>query len=87
MLIEELDVIISAAASIYFTEPLRDALNVNYYGAMRILELANQCKKLEVLTHVSTTYVNSNQPVNSVVKEEIIPWAGGDHLDFIKKVA
>ena len=28
---------------------------------MRMLALAKECKKLEVFTHVSTAYVNSNR--------------------------
>ena len=28
---------------------------------MRVLELAQECKNLEVLTHVSTCYVNCNR--------------------------
>lgn len=52
------DVIINSAASVNFDDPLQDALKINYYGCMRMLELAKGCKKLRVFTHVSTCYVN-----------------------------
>lgn len=70
-LIEELDIIISAAASVSFNEPLKDALKINYFGASRMLELASECKHLQVLSHVSTAYVGSNLPPNSLIYERI----------------
>lgn len=72
-LIEELDIIISSAASINFREHLHDALKTNYFGAVKILALAHECKKLEVLSHVSTAYVGSNYPNNSILNECIQP--------------
>lgn len=59
-IVENLDILINSAASIYFNDPLMELLKTNYYGAVRILELANECKKLEVFSHVSTAYVCSN---------------------------
>lgn len=40
MLLNEVDVIINNAASVNFDDPLLDALNINYFGCMRILQLA-----------------------------------------------
>ncbi len=60
-LVRELDIIINCAASVNFDDPLLDAIQINYFGCMRILELALECQKLETLTHVSTAYVNSNR--------------------------
>ena len=57
-IINNCDVIINSAASVNFDDPLQDALKINYYGCMRMLELAKGCKKLRVFTHVSTCYVN-----------------------------
>lgn len=45
-IINDLDIIINSAASINFREHLLDALKTNYYGAVRILELAHECKHL-----------------------------------------
>ena len=61
-LTEDVDIIMSLAASINFQEPIHDALQINYFGATRILQLAHECKKLEVLVHVSTAYVNTHLP-------------------------
>lgn len=61
LLINDLDVIINVAASIDFNERLCDALQINYYGCLRMLELATECKHLSIITHVSTCYVNSDK--------------------------
>jgi fatty acyl-CoA reductase len=71
VLIEDLDIIISSAASIDFREHLLDAIKTNYYGAVKILDLAHACKHLSVLSHVSTAYVGSNYPNMSSVNEII----------------
>lgn len=57
---KEVQVVINCAASVNFDDPLLDALNINYFGTLRMLELAKDCK-IECFTHVSTAYVNSNQ--------------------------
>jgi thioester reductase-like protein len=59
-LVEELDLIISCAASINFREHLHSALQTNYFGAVRMLDLALLCKKNPILSHVSTAFVGSN---------------------------
>jgi thioester reductase-like protein len=45
-LVHELDIIINCAASVDFNEQITDAINVNYNGCMRMLKLAEECKKL-----------------------------------------
>ena len=45
-LIDEVDIIMNVAASIDFDEPIHDALQVNYFGASRVLELAHESKKV-----------------------------------------
>jgi thioester reductase-like protein len=40
MLIRELDIIINCAASVDFNEQISDAININYNGCMRMLDLA-----------------------------------------------
>ncbi len=57
-LVNELDIIINCAASVDFNERLCDAFQINYFGCLRMLDLAEECKKLQVFTHVSTAYVN-----------------------------
>lgn len=72
-LIECLNIIINSAATVNFYEHLRDALQINYFGTIRILELAKQCKHFKVLCHVSTAYVGSNLAWNTKVYEKIQP--------------
>jgi thioester reductase-like protein len=58
MLLNDLHVIINCAASVDFNEQISDAININYMGCLRMLDIAHKCKRLEVFTHVSTAYVN-----------------------------
>lgn len=46
-------------------------MNINYFGAVRMLELGKACKNLLTYCHVSTTYVNCNLPKGSICEEEI----------------
>lgn len=71
MVTAETDVVINCAASVNFDDPLLDALEINYFGCLRMLELAKECKNILTFTHVSTAYVNSNLPGNSRVEEKV----------------
>lgn len=44
--VDNCDVIINSAASVNFDDPLQDALKINYFGCMRMLQLAKECKKV-----------------------------------------
>ena len=77
----ELQVIINSAASVNFIDPLPVALQINYFGALRILDLAHECRNLIALHHVSTTGVNYNLLNSTVAKEEIYPWIGGENWE------
>ena len=46
MLTHECDVIINCAASVDFNEFLLDAIQINFSGCLRMLELAKECEKL-----------------------------------------
>lgn len=61
MLVRELNVIINIAASVNFNDPVQDALDINYFGCLRMLDLANECPHLAIYTHVSTCYVNCDK--------------------------
>ena len=54
-----------------FNEPLQDALNINYFGSLRMLNLGKECKNMKAYCHVSTCYVNSNMSTDLTVDEEI----------------
>jgi len=61
LITENVDVIINSAASVNFDDPLHDALQINFFGCQRMLELAKECKNLAVFTQISTAYVNCNK--------------------------
>jgi fatty acyl-CoA reductase len=54
---QEVNIIINNAASVDFNLRLDLAIQINYYGPLRILEFAKTCSKLDCFTHVSTSYV------------------------------
>lgn len=86
MLVEELDIIINVAASTNFDDPLLDALQINYFGCQRMLQLATDCKKVDTYTHVSTAYVNSNRP-NSTIEEKVYDLPNGqDPEDLVRDI-
>jgi len=72
MMVEnEVHVIINCAASVNFDDPLHDALNINYFGCLRMLELAKNSKNIQAFCHVSTAYVNCNLSGDAVIDEVI----------------
>lgn len=82
-LIDEVEVILNFAASIDFHEPIHQALQINFYGASRILELARECKRNLILLHVSTAYVNAYLPEFTEISETFHPFRE-DWEDYIK---
>lgn len=71
MLVKNVDIIISCAASVYFHDPIQEAINVNFYGPIRLMELAHESSKSPCFIHVSTIFTNANQPPGSFIKEQI----------------
>ncbi len=61
--------VINIAASVDFNERICDALQINYFGCLRMMELASQCENLSIFTHVSTCYVNCEKL--GFIKEQI----------------
>ena len=87
MVTAETDVVINCAASVNFDDPLLDALEINYFGCLRMLELAKECKNILAFTHVSTAYVNSNLPGNSLVEEKVYDLPNNeDPEEFIARI-
>lgn len=60
-LVNELDLIISCAATVSFDDPLDHSLRLNTLGPSEILELARDCRNAPSLLHVSTAYVNGKR--------------------------
>ena len=57
----EVQIFINCAASVNFNDPILQALNTNYFGTLRMLEIAQSSSSILVFTHVSTAYVNSDK--------------------------
>ena len=83
---KDTQIIINSAASVKFDHPLREALETNFWGAQRILDLAKECVQLEVMTHISTAYVNSNRPGNGPPIDEKIYWDDMNVMEHVNKM-
>ena len=59
-LVEEVDIILNGAASINFNDPMHESLQTNYFGSLRVQDLAKECKHLVAMVHVSTAFTNCN---------------------------
>lgn len=87
MVTAECDLVINCAASVNFDDPILDALEINYFGCLRMLELAKECRNIVTFTHVSTAYVNSCMPDKSQVKEEVYALPGNqDPEEVVRKI-
>ncbi|XP_047542413.1 putative fatty acyl-CoA reductase CG5065 [Vanessa atalanta] len=56
LLQKETEVLFHCAACVRFDMFIRDAVNMNTVGTLKVLKLADGMKKLEVFVHVSTSY-------------------------------
>ncbi|KAI5640417.1 male sterility protein domain-containing protein [Phthorimaea operculella] len=61
LIIESVDIIIHAAATIRFDEELRKAVLLNVRGTKLMVELGKECKKLKLFIHVSTSYCHLHE--------------------------
>ncbi|KAJ9066069.1 cyclin-dependent kinase inhibitor far1 [Entomophthora muscae] len=83
------ETIVHCAASIEFCLPLKEAFGINTMGVVRLLGLADKCKNLQGIVHVSTAYVNCNLK-SIVIEEKVYPIAIGDPhylVDNIPKIS
>lgn len=58
LLVDEVQVVFHAAATVRFVEPLHIALAINTRAALLMMELAKEMQNLEAFVHVSTAYSN-----------------------------
>jgi long-chain acyl-CoA synthetase len=72
LLTEEVEVLINSAAVVSFDERLDLSLNLNTFGARRMLEFARDCRRLEAAVHISTCYVSGQAA--GWVPEEVRPF-------------
>ena len=69
----EVDTVMHCGASVNFQSPLKDAFEVNVYGAMRVLQLGRECVNLRAHVHISTCYVNCTR--SGYIGEHVYPYA------------
>ncbi|XP_068986763.1 putative fatty acyl-CoA reductase CG5065 isoform X1 [Bombus flavifrons] len=60
LLLEKVNIVFHAAATVIFNEPLHVAVNVNTKGTARVIELWNELKHPISFVHVSTAFSNAN---------------------------
>jgi alcohol-forming fatty acyl-CoA reductase len=60
-LINEVDIVFHCAANVRFNDPLKDAVNINTTGTLRLLELSSKMKNLKVFSYMSTAFSQSYQ--------------------------
>lgn len=60
-LIKNVNLIFHMAANVRFDMPLKIATNFNVHGTYLVLQLAEKMQRLEVFTHVSTSYCHCNE--------------------------
>jgi nucleoside-diphosphate-sugar epimerase len=78
ILVQQTDIMIHCAADIRLEVDIQTSLRANYEGTGRVLDLATDAcdhgrGKLRAYVHVSTAFVNMNQPRGSSVAERIYP--------------
>lgn len=69
-LVEELQIVIHAAANISFKAPLQKAVNDNCISSLELARLATSFKKLEAYVQVSSAYANTFLP-DGLISENI----------------
>ncbi|XP_068986769.1 putative fatty acyl-CoA reductase CG5065 isoform X1 [Bombus flavifrons] len=60
LLLEKVNIVFHAAATVRFNEPLHAAVNVNTKGTARVIELWNELKHPISFVYVSTAFSNAN---------------------------
>jgi alcohol-forming fatty acyl-CoA reductase len=82
LLISEVNVIFHCAASVRFEDPLKQAVNINVCGTLRLLQLAQKMKNLKAFSYMSTTF---SQCYQNDLEEKFYP-TNIDVLELIKKI-
>lgn len=60
-IINDVNIIFHCAANIKFNDPIKNAVNINVTGTLRVLQLAAKVKHLEVFSYMSTAFCQSFQ--------------------------
>lgn len=82
MVSEDCTVIINSAASVDFNERMDDAIRINTLGPKNLIDVAHHCKKINIVIHISTAYVNCNKP-GGFIEEKIYEDLDIDEDEYI----
>jgi hypothetical protein len=66
---------------------LQETLAANFEGTRKVLELAAAAVHLKALVHVSSAFVNMNQPRSSVIDEQLYPLKYGHQTVDVEELA
>lgn len=82
MLKENVNIVFHSAATVRFDQSIKEAVNLNTLGSMRLWDLCSQMQNLWSIIHVSTAYTN---PTRANVGEQVYPSTAAMDLNtFIK---
>ncbi|KAF9800010.1 hypothetical protein SFRURICE_016696 [Spodoptera frugiperda] len=94
LLQKECNIIFHSAACVRFDQKLKDAVNMNTSGTLRMLTLAESMQNLEVFVHLSTAYCRCDldvleEKVYAAVHKprkimDIVEWMDNDTLDHLE---
>ena len=73
VVLNQIDIVINCAASVNFDDPLQEALSINYFGVLKLLEIVKKSERILTFTHVSTAYVNTNR-MSGIIEEKVYPF-------------
>jgi nucleoside-diphosphate-sugar epimerase len=65
----------------------QETLAANFEGTRKVLELAAATVHLKALVHVSSAFVNMNQPRSSIIDEQVYPLKYGHQTVDVEELA
>ncbi|XP_072948634.1 putative fatty acyl-CoA reductase CG5065 [Epargyreus clarus] len=84
-IINETNIIFHVAASVRFDDTMSYAVKMNLCGTREVIQLAKAVKNLDVLVHVSTSYLNTNrEEIEEVVYPPVADWR--DVISICEKI-
>ncbi|KAI8977495.1 male sterility protein-domain-containing protein [Mycotypha africana] len=84
-IIENVQIVIHCAATLHFTERLDLSLETNTLGTLRMMDLADECKRMESFIHLSPAYLDSHLP-DGHIQERVYPMPLGDPEELLSQI-
>ncbi|CAH1394511.1 unnamed protein product [Nezara viridula] len=80
VLIEEVDIVVHGAASLRLEAKLKENINMNTEGTLRVVQLCRKIKNLQLLVHISTAFCHCEM---DIMEEQTYP-PSYDPMDIIQ---